>query len=175
MNCGADVYFYALTLLWVLPVTDNSYAGSANDIELAAAVVSAYVSNNPVPVAELPGLIASVHASLLSLQNGVPAAASAPETQLPGAAQIRKSVTDTGITSFIDGRTYKTLKRHLSANGLTPTVYRERYGLPADYPMVAPSYAAQRSALAKAIGLGRPGALAERQQEQTGSRRRKVA
>ncbi|MBE7186618.1 MAG: MucR family transcriptional regulator, partial [Methylobacterium mesophilicum] len=69
---------------------------------------------------------------------------------------IRRSVRPDGIVSFIDGKTYKTLKRHLSANGFDPRSYRERYGLPADYPMVAANYAAQRSALAKAIGLGQP-------------------
>ncbi|MCJ2053502.1 MucR family transcriptional regulator, partial [Methylobacterium sp. J-070] len=66
---------------------------------------------------------------------------------------------------FIDGKTYKTLKRHLTSHGLDPKAYRDRYGLPADYPMVAPSYAAQRSALAKAIGLGQPGAMAERERK----------
>lgn len=84
-----------------------------------------------------------------------------------------------GLVSFLDGKTYKTLKRHLTSHGLEPRAYRERFGLPADYPMVAPNYAAQRSALAKQIGLGRPGALAERQDQeepaQPGGRRRKVA
>ncbi|TXN57906.1 MucR family transcriptional regulator, partial [Methylobacterium sp. WL18] len=83
----------------------------------------------------------------------------------PSAAQIRKSVQHDGIVSFIDGKTYKTLKRHLTANGLSPQSYRERYGLPTDYPMVAPSYAEQRSALAKAIGLGQPGAMADRERK----------
>jgi predicted transcriptional regulator len=85
------------------------------------------------------------------------------EVEKPTPAQIRKSVRHDGIVSFIDGKTYKTLKRHLSANGLDPYSYRERYGLPADYPMIAPSYAEQRSAIAKAIGLGQPGAIAGRQ------------
>ncbi|MGH1571272.1 MucR family transcriptional regulator [Methylobacterium sp. P31] len=157
-------------------MTDNSHAGQANDIDTAAALVSAYVSNNSVPVTELPGLIASVHAVLSKLRNGVDAVPDAAvEVQMPSAAQIRKSVTDAGITSFIDGRTYKTLKRHLAGHGLDPKRYRERYGLPADYPMVAPSYAAERSALAKAIGLGRPGALAQRRQGQAGGRRRTAA
>jgi predicted transcriptional regulator len=156
-------------------MTDIRYASLANHIERAAAVVTAYVANNSLPVAELPGLIATVHAALASLQNGTPVAAVASEAPSPSAAQIRKSVTDAGITSFIDGQTYKTLKRHLTSHGLDPRSYRERYGLPADYPMVAPSYAAQRSALAKAIGLGRPGTLADRQPESTGGRRRKAA
>jgi predicted transcriptional regulator len=87
---------------------------------------------------------------------------SAAEVVKPSGAQIRKSIRDDGIVSFIDGKTYKTLKRHLTKHGLDPQSYRERYGLPANYAMVAPSYAAQRSALAKAIGLGQQGTMAER-------------
>jgi predicted transcriptional regulator len=88
--------------------------------------------------------------------------AAAPDVKVekPNLAQIRKLVRDDGIVSFIDGKSYKTLRRHLTRHGLDPREYRERYGLPADYPMTAPSYAAQRSALAKAIGLGQPGAMA---------------
>jgi predicted transcriptional regulator len=88
--------------------------------------------------------------------------AAAPDVRVknPNPAQTRKSVRPDGIVSFIDGKTYKTLKRHLSSHGLDPRSYRDRYGLPAGYPMTAPSYAAQRSALAKAIGLGQPGAMA---------------
>ncbi|SFM89788.1 ROS/MUCR transcriptional regulator protein [Methylobacterium pseudosasicola] len=80
----------------------------------------------------------------------------------PTPAQVRRSVQQDGIVSFIDGQAYRTLKRHLTAKGLSPQSYRERYGLPADYPMVAPSYAERRSALAKAIGLGVPGNAAKR-------------
>ncbi len=95
---------------------------------------------------------------------GAPSAAtSAPEADKPSTAQIRKSIRPDGLVSFIDGKTYKTLKRHLTSHGLDPRAYRDRYGLPGDYPMVAPAYAEQRSALAKAIGLGQPGAMAERQ------------
>ncbi len=132
-------------------------------VVLTGDIVSAYVSNNSVPAAELGGLIAGVHAALLRLSGAAPAAAEveAP-VEKPSPAQIRKSVTDEGLISFIDGKTYKTLKRHLTTHGLDPRAYRQRYGLPDDYPMVAPAYAAQRSALAKQIGLGRPGALAER-------------
>ncbi|GJD88593.1 Transcriptional regulatory protein ros [Methylobacterium hispanicum] len=133
-------------------------------VVLTGDIVSAYVSNNSVPAAELGGLIAGVHAALLRLSGAAPAAAEveAP-VEKPSPAQIRKSVTDEGLISFIDGKTYKTLKRHLTTHGLDPRAYRQRYGLPDDYPMVAPAYAAQRSALAKQIGLGRPGALAERE------------
>ncbi|QGY05036.1 MucR family transcriptional regulator [Methylobacterium mesophilicum SR1.6/6] len=141
-----------------------------NFIELAGDIVAAYVSNNPVPAAELPALIARVHGAIAGLVAGtltVETGAAAPaDVDKPGAAQIRKSVRPDGIVSFIDGKTYKTLKRHLTSHGLDPKSYRERYGLPADYPMVAPSYAEQRSALAKAIGLGQPGAMAERKGRQ---------
>ena len=144
----------------------EEFQGPALDVvELAGDIVSAYVSNNSVPATELPALLASVHAALAGLASGIqpPTAEPAVEVEKPTPAQIRKSITDEGIVSFLDGKTYKTLKRHLTAYGLEPRSYRERFGLPADYPMVAPAYAAQRSALAKQIGLGRPGALAERQ------------
>jgi predicted transcriptional regulator len=132
-------------------------------IELASGIVAAYVANNSIPVAELPSLIRSVHSAISSLASGraLGTVAAADEVEKPSPAQIRKSVRYDGIVSFIDGKAYKTLKRHLTANGLDPHSYRERYGLPADYPMVAPSYAEQRSALARAIGLGRSGAMAE--------------
>jgi predicted transcriptional regulator len=148
--------------LGTIEVTEKTLVHSLNVTELVGELVAAYVSNNSVPIAELPGLIAKMHTAIAGLASGTPgisreaAAESNIEKLMP--AQIRKSVRDDGITSFIDGKTYKTLKRHLSAHGLDPRSYRERYGLPADYPMVAPSYAATRSALAKAIGLGRPGA-----------------
>ncbi|KST56994.1 MucR family transcriptional regulator [Methylobacterium sp. GXS13] len=133
-------------------------------IGLTADIVAAYISNNSVPVAGLPGLIHSVQRTVSKLTSG-----GVPETvvidaevQRPSPAQIRKSVQQDGIMSFIDSKTYKTLKRHLTANGFSPQSYRERYGLPADYPMVAPNYAEQRSALAKSFGLGQPGVMAGR-------------
>ncbi len=134
--------------------------------ELTTGIVAAYVSNNPVPTAELPALIARVHGAISGLASGpLPTEsgpAARPEIDRPSPAQIRKSVRPDGIVSFIDGKTYKTLKRHLTSHGLHPQSYRERYGLPADYPMVAAEYAERRSALAKTIGLGQPGAMAER-------------
>lgn len=133
-----------------------------NFSELAGEIVAAYVSNNSIPVTELPNLIRSVHDAVRGLASGVtpPVAAVQSQVEKPTPAQIRKSVQHDGIISFIDGKTYKTLKRHLTSHDLDPRSYRERYGLPSDYPMTAPSYAEQRSALAKAIGLGRPGAMA---------------
>ena len=90
------------------------------------------------------------------------------DVEKPSPAQIRKSVRPDGIVSFIDGKTYKTLKRHLTSHGLDPRSYRERYGLPADYPMVAPSYAEKRSQLAKQIGLGVPGGRTNQRRTGTG-------
>jgi predicted transcriptional regulator len=133
-------------------------------VSQAGDIVAAYVSNNSVPAAELPALITKVHAAVAGLAAGraINDAAATFDVEKASAAQIRQSVRDDGIVSFIDGKTYKTLKRHLTSHGFDPRSYRDRYSLPADYPMVAPSYAARRSALAKAIGLGQPGAIAER-------------
>jgi predicted transcriptional regulator len=140
-------------------VVEESFGRSSSVTGLAAELVASYVANNPVPASELSKLLESVHGAIAALASGAApnAAAVAEEVEKPSAARIRKSVQHDGIVSFIDGKVYKTLKRHLTSHGLDPRSYRERYGLPADYPMVAPSYAEQRSALAKAIGLGRPG------------------
>lgn len=140
----------------------NSSTSQSTDLaSLATRIVGAYVSNNPLPAAGLPDLIGSVHAALASIGTGAPAAA-AQVSEMQSPAAIRKSVTPDHIVSFIDGGRYKTLKRHLTAHGLDPRSYRERFGLPEDYPMVAPNYARRRSELAKSIGLGRPGAMADR-------------
>ncbi|MCJ2032094.1 MucR family transcriptional regulator [Methylobacterium sp. J-043] len=129
-----------------------------NDLlDLTAEVVAAYVTNNTVPARDLADLIISVHAALSGLGASVAPASVEEEVQNPTAAQIRKSVTPDVLISFVDGRSYKSLKRHLGTHGLTPDSYRARYGLPSDYPMIASNYAAQRSALAKQIGLGRIG------------------
>ena len=129
-----------------------------NSTELAAQIVAAYVSSNSIPASDLPALIGQVHEAIVRLGSGATGDGT-PEASVetPTPAQIRKSVRPGGIVSFIDGKAYKTLKRHLTAHGLDPRAYRERYSLPSDYPMTAPSYAAQRSALAKATGLGSPG------------------
>jgi predicted transcriptional regulator len=122
-----------------------------NVVELTASVVSAYVSNNSISSFDLPGLIASVHASIAGLS--APAVAQAPELVPP--VSIKKSITPDYLISLEDGKRYKSLKRHLSGRGLTPDEYRAKWGLQRDYPMVAPNYAAQRSELAKSMGLGR--------------------
>ncbi|MCJ2102425.1 MucR family transcriptional regulator [Methylobacterium sp. E-046] len=144
-------------------MTENSPRQVTNFTDLACAIVAAYVSNNPIPAAELPSLIGSVHSAVSGLTSGGASASTgtAKEVEKPSAAQIRKSIRPDGIISFVDGKSYQTLKRHLTKHGLDPQSYRERYGLPSDYPMVAPSYAERRSALAKAIGLGRPGGRVE--------------
>ncbi|WP_457108252.1 MucR family transcriptional regulator [Methylobacterium sp. P5_C11] len=147
-------------------MNETSDVTSKTSTVITAELVAAYVSNNPVPAAELPALIARVHGAISGLVAGSLTAesgtASPADVEKPSAAQIRKSVRQDNIVSFIDGKTYKTLKRHLASHGLDPRGYRDRFGLPADYPMVAPGYAEQRSALAKAIGLGQPGAMARR-------------
>ncbi|MGA0593917.1 MucR family transcriptional regulator [Enterovirga sp. CN4-39] len=120
--------------------------------ELTVGVVSAFVANNAVAMSDLPRVIASVHEALSAL--GKPKTEVAPERPVPP-VPIRKSITPDYLISLEDGRQYKSLKRHLSGRGLTPEQYRTKWGLPADYPMVAPSYARQRSELAKALGLGR--------------------
>ncbi|MER9398351.1 MucR family transcriptional regulator [Mesorhizobium sp. M0615] len=119
--------------------------------ELTADVVSAYVAKNPLPVANLPDLIASVHASLSALSSQIAPASK----ELVPAANPKKSVFPDYIISLEDGRKFQSMKRHLGLLGMTPDEYREKWGLSRDYPMVAPNYAAKRSALAKASGLGR--------------------
>ena len=126
---------------------------SPTPLELAADIVSAYVSKNSVSVADLPTLIGNVHGALQALQDGETVSLGKPE-QKP-AISIKKSVTPDFIISLEDGSKFKSLKRHLATKyGMTPADYRAKWSLPADYPMVAPNYAATRSALAKSSGLG---------------------
>ena len=125
---------------------------------LTADIVSAYVSNNKVEPGKLADVIADVHRALGSV--GQAPAPVEPESPKPTTGEVRKSRTPDYLISFVDGRRYKSLKRHLSTHGMTPDEYRSRFGLPKDYPMVAESYSAQRSALAKTLGLGRKAAAA---------------
>ena len=149
---------------------ENTGSENADQIETAADIVAAYVSNNSVPPGDLPELIGSVHAALVGL--GKSAEPAAEQVEKPSPAQIRKSVTPDALISFVDSKPYKTLKRHLASHGLDPYSYRARYGLPADYPMVAVNYAAQRSELAKSIGLGRVAGQAPAEQPKArGSRK----
>jgi predicted transcriptional regulator len=126
--------------------TDNNY------IELAADIVSAYVSNNSVAAADLPSLINSVHSALMNVSSGK---VEVPAEPLKPVVPIKKSITPDYIICLEDGKKFKSLKRHLRTQyNMSPEDYREKWGLPADYPMVAPNYAAARSQLAKQMGLG---------------------
>jgi predicted transcriptional regulator len=125
---------------------------NTNFIGLTAEIVSAYVSNNTVPFGDIPGLINQVHAALLRVSGGQGQARS--DTLKP-AVPIKKSIHADYIICLEDGKKFKSLKRHLRAQyNMSPEQYREKWNLPADYPMVSPNYAAARSSLAKQMGLG---------------------
>jgi predicted transcriptional regulator len=129
-------------------------------IDLAADIVAAYVSKNSVPQAELPALIVSVYTALNETARG---ATGAPQEELKPAVPIKKSMTRDYLICLDDGKKFKSLKRHLRTKyNLTPDEYRARWNLPSDYPMVAPSYAQARSALAKTMGLGQKRAAARK-------------
>jgi len=119
-------------------------------------IVANYVSNHHVTAADLPALIRSTYETLQGLGSEQPAAPAVEDAkQTP--AKIRKSITPEALISFIDGKPYKTLKRHLTTHGLTIADYKARFGLPRDYPTTAPAYSERRSAMAKALGLGSGG------------------
>lgn len=129
----------------------NTTSG-ATFIELTATIVSAYVSNNSVPASDLPALIDQVHTALTRVETG---RGDAPATPPKPAISVKKSIMPEYIVCLEDGKKFKSLKRHLRAQyNMTPEQYREKWGLAADYPMVAPHYAAARSRLAKQMGLG---------------------
>ena len=119
-------------------------------LELTTEIVAAHVGNNPVPASELPTLIQDVYKALVSVGT-----VQAPSEKLKPAVPVKRSVFPDYIVCLEDGKKLKMLKRHLKTSyNMTPEEYRERWGLPAEYPMVAPNYAKHRSALAKEIGLG---------------------
>ena len=125
---------------------------SANIVDLSAEIVAAFVANNTVSVQDLPALISSVHSALSAAATGK---VEEPAPELKPAVPVKKSVTPDAIVCLEDGKAFKSLKRHLRTKyGLSPDEYRAKWGLPADYPMVAPNYAAARSTLAKNMGLG---------------------
>jgi len=130
-------------------MTDNT-KGDTVIVEMASETVAAYVSNNPVPSGDLPGLIKEVHSAL----TGLGQAEEVADPPKP-AVNPKRSVTDDYIICLEDGQKFKSLKRHLGKLGMTPDEYRQKWGLAADYPMVAPSYSKRRSNLAKEMGLGR--------------------
>lgn len=130
-------------------------------VELVAGIVSAFVSHNSVPLVELPTLISSTHSALIGLGKEPEPV---PEERAPPAVPIKRSITPEFLICLEDGKKFKSLKRHLrTAYDMTPEDYRARWGLPADYPMVAPNYAEARSQLAKKMGLGRKAAPARGQ------------
>jgi predicted transcriptional regulator len=132
----------------------NEEGTTIDFVGLTAEIVSAYVGNNPVPQGELSHLIDRVHTALVQIvggQTGIEASSGPLQPAVP----VRKSITPGYLVCLEDGRTFKSLKRHLRARyNLSPEQYRAKWGLPSDYPMVAPDYAKARSELAKAIGLG---------------------
>src|ERR1700677_630083 len=138
---------FAFTGAWGVIIAMSE---SNNHIELAAEIVSAYVSNNSVPASELPTLLSDVHAAIVRVATG--SVAVIPEAAKPAVAP-KKSITNEYLVCLEDGRKFKSLKRHLRTQyDMTPEKYREKWGLPSDYPMVAPNYAAARSQLAKQMG-----------------------
>lgn len=129
-----------------------SETGPKGFVDLTASIVSAYVSNNPTTASEIPGLISQIHAALVRVSNAGTEAV--PEPAKP-AVSVKKSMTSDYLVCLEDGKRFKSLKRHLRTQyNMSPEQYREKWGLPADYPMVAPNYAVARSQLAKKMGLG---------------------
>lgn len=127
--------------------------GGKNFIELTASIVSAYLSNNPTQAGEIPNLISQVHAALVRVSSG--RTETAPLEPAKPAVSLKKSIAPDYLVCLEDGKRFKSLKRHLRTQyNMTPEQYREKWGLPADYPMVAPNYAVARSQLAKKMGLG---------------------
>ena len=121
-------------------------------IDLTANIVSAYLSNNPTPASEIPNLINQVHSALLRVSSG---RSDAPPEPAKTAVSVKKSINPDYLVCLEDGKRFKSLKRHLRTQyNMTPEQYRDKWGLPADYPMVAPNYAVARSQLAKKMGLG---------------------
>ncbi len=121
-------------------------------IDLTASIVSAYLSNNPTQASEIPNLISQVHAALLRVSSGRP---DTPLEPAKPAVSVKKSISPEYLVCLEDGKRFKSLKRHLRTQyNMTPEQYRDKWGLPADYPMVAPNYAVARSQLAKKMGLG---------------------
>jgi len=137
----------------VAPDSDTTSAKADELLKLASEIVAAYVSNNPIPAADVPAMIKTVHSTLGGLASAAPGE---PSTAQKPVVPVKRSVTPEYIVCLEDGKKLKMLKRYLRSNyNMTPEEYRAKWGLPADYPMVAPNYAAQRSEFAKKIGLGR--------------------
>ena len=130
-------------------------AAGKSFIDLTANIVSAYLSNNPTPASEIPNLISQIHAALLRVSTGRIETAWDPAKPAKPAVSVKKSMPPDYLVCLEDGKRFKSLKRHLRTRyNMTPEQYRDKWGLPADYPMVAPNYAVARSQLAKEMGLG---------------------
>lgn len=140
-------------------MADDTFDASADARDGTIELVSAYASNsnNRLTPEDFQTLIRETFATLSSLTAGAAAPVEEAEDYTKTKAEIKKSIGATHITSFVDGKGYRSLKRHLTTNGYTPETYRATFGLGPDYPMVHPEYAAQRSDLAKSMGLGRGG------------------
>ena len=138
-------------------------------VELTASIVSAYLSNNPTQASEIPNLISQVHAALMRVSSGRP---ETPLEPAKPAVSVKKSMTPEYLVCLEDGKRFKSLKRHLRTQyNMTPEQYRDKWGLPPDYPMVAPNYAVARSQLAKKMGLGQQARKRKRQAKWTSQRR----
>ena len=142
------VYAYAAFLPMAAGQLNLGVAGFA----AIGGYVSAYLSNNPTPASEIPGLISQIHAALMRVSTG---RIETPLEPAKPAVSVKKSMTPDYLVCLEDGKRFKSLKRHLRTQyNMTPEQYRDKWSLPADYPMVAPNYAVARSQLAKKMGLG---------------------
>ena len=137
-----------------------AFQGGNSDLaELTADIVAAYVSKNTVRAEDLASLISTVHSALIGVGQGTQAF---PQEQPTPPLPWKKAIKPDYIISFEDGKQYRSMKRHLGTRGLTPEQYREKWGLPRDFPMVAPNYSAARSQMAKTMGLGQKGPAARK-------------
>ena len=140
---------WAATIRKVGFMTDGA---NKSFIDLTANIVSAYLGNNPTPASEIPNLISQIHAALLRVSSG---RSEVPTEPAKPAVSVKKSINPDYLVCLEDGKRFKSLKRHLRTQyNMTPEQYRDKWGLPPDYPMVAPNYAVARSQLAKKMGLG---------------------
>jgi predicted transcriptional regulator len=149
--------FFVVQALRSKAIAGNSIVNSEHNLtSLTADIIAAYVTKNVVTTENLPEFIGSIHAALSKASSGN---SEEPKPELKPAVSVKKSVTQDHIICLEDGKKFKSLKRHLQSHyGMSPEEYREKWGLPRDYPMVAPAYAAARSELAKTMGLGRKAA-----------------
>lgn len=162
LHVGLTAYGHARTRMPTAMMKSRT-SSALTDVTLTATIVAAFASNNTVASKDLPAVITCVYNTLAALKNPMPEIATEPPAAPKPAVPIRKSVTLDHIICLEDGRKLKMLRRHLRETyGMTPEDYRRKWGLPGNYPMVAPNYAMQRSAHAKSVGLGRHRKVDER-------------